>query len=187
MSDLALRLQHDGYRGLERDRAARRGAQTYATRLLGRRAVVLGGAAGAALFYDEEVVQRHGAVPPPLAWLLFGRGAVHGLDGEEHQQRKSLFLSMLGPADVAACAAEAGRRLEGAVQGWRGCTIRVHDELVVASAQPWSVGSGSTSTRTSPAASRAATPGSSTGSASREPPTHEPGRHACSPTGGPRP
>ena len=132
MSDLALRLQRSGYRGIERDRAARRGAQTYATRLLGRRAVVLGGAAGATLFYDEEAVQRHGAVPPPLAWLLFGRGAVHGLDDEEHQQRKSLFLSMLGPRDVAACAAEAGRRLEGAVPGWRGRTIRVHDELVAA-------------------------------------------------------
>jgi fatty-acid peroxygenase len=145
MSDLALRLLRDGYRAIEGDRADRGGGPTYATRLLGRRAVVLGGADGARLFYDEHAVRRAGAVPPPLAWLLFGRGAVHGLDDEEHRTRKQLFLDTVddaGATEVADVAADdlrirlrqaAGRRVDvhrllvesyaDAVLQWAGVTV----------------------------------------------------------------
>ena len=130
MSDLALMLLRHGYRAIERDRAERGGGPTYATRMLGRRAVVVSGDAGARLFYDEEVVQRAGAVPPPLAWLLFGRGAVHGLDGRGHRDRKELFLGRLSPEQVASCAGLARDRLERAARSWSGRRVHVHDELV---------------------------------------------------------
>lgn len=98
--------------------------------MLGRRAVVLGGERGARVFYDEDVVERKGAVPPPLAWLLFGRGAVHGLDDGEHQARKTMFLDLLGPAQVAVCADLAEQRLRTAVDGWGGRRIDLQNELV---------------------------------------------------------
>lgn len=130
VTDLGLRLLRHGYDAIERDRVHRSGAATYVSRMLGRRAVVLGGERGARVFYDEDVVERKGAVPPPLAWLLFGRGAVHGLDDGEHQARKTMFLDLLGPAQVAVCADLAEQRLRTAVDGWGGRRIDLQNELV---------------------------------------------------------
>ncbi|MFD7326374.1 cytochrome P450 [Streptomyces sp. NPDC059875] len=71
-------------------------------RLLGRPAVVLHGPGAVAFFYDARHVRRHGALPGPVLDTLFGRGAVHTLDGEEHRVRKALFLGELTePAAVA--------------------------------------------------------------------------------------
>ncbi len=132
MVDLAWGLWRNGYLAIALDRARRSGADSYVSRLLGRRAVVVHGAGGAELFYDERLVQREAAVPAPLAWLLFGRGAVHGLDGERHLDRKQLFLETLTPSQVAPCAEAVGRHLERAVQLWDGREVKVHPELVQA-------------------------------------------------------
>ncbi len=130
MTDLALGLLRHGYQAIGRDRVDRNGGPTFQTRLLGRRAVVLGGEPGAHFFYNEDLVERRGAVPPPLAWLLFGRGAVHGLDGDAHRQRKQLFLAQLAPEQVAAVAERAGRRLQTATTSWAGREVVVYNELV---------------------------------------------------------
>lgn len=135
MTDLGLRLLREGYAAIERDRHERRGDATYASRLLGRRAVVLSGTSGAELFYDEDVVERKGAVPPPLARLLFGRGAVHGLDGPEHRGRKDLFLRRLGPEQVASCAEAARAGLERALADSVGRELPLHPMLVQAYGQ----------------------------------------------------
>ena len=95
MTDLGFLLARHGYDAVARDRTARGGADTYVSRLLGRRTVVLGDPDGARAFYDESLARRAGAVPPPLAWLLFGRGAVHGMDGTDE-------ISIAGPTYVAA-------------------------------------------------------------------------------------
>ena len=132
MTDLALGLLRHGYLALERDRRRRAGTVSYVSRLLGRRAVVVGDADGARLFYDEDVVRRADAVPPPLGWLLFGRGAVHGLDGAAHRQRKQLFLDRLGPAEVGACARSAADNLRGALAARPGAEMAVFPALVSA-------------------------------------------------------
>lgn len=122
MSDLSLRLLRDGYAAVARDRAARGGGDPYVTRLLGRRTVVLRGPEGARAFYDEELVRRHRAVPPPLSWLLFGRGALHALDGSDHRTRKLLMLDLLDPDAIPPLVDDVTRRLEAAT---------ATDELVV--------------------------------------------------------
>ncbi|MGH3506537.1 MAG: hypothetical protein ACRDO2_04960 [Nocardioidaceae bacterium] len=43
-------------------------------------------------FYDERLVQRHGAVPEPVRSTLFGNVAVQSLDGAMHRARRGLFL-----------------------------------------------------------------------------------------------
>lgn len=113
--NLALRLRTDGYRALEHDRVAQGGHRTWETRLLGSRAVVVRGRDGVRLFYDESVVERHRAVPLPLAGLLFGPGAVHGLDDDAHRERKELFLDVLRPARTPEVALDAARRLAAAL------------------------------------------------------------------------
>ena len=134
MSDLLPRLLRHGYRAVAADRAARGVTETtgdaYASRLTGRRAVVLRGGDGARLFYDESVVRRKGAIPFPLRGLLFGNGAVHGLDDADHKARKAVFLDLLGAVRVAPVAASVAERLERRVGTWADRPVRLYDELV---------------------------------------------------------
>ena len=96
MTDLIVRLLREGYDAVARERATHLGdPDDFEARMLGRRAVVVRSEAGARAFYDESLVSREGAVPPPLAWLLFGRGALHGLDGPRHRDRKRLLLDVV--------------------------------------------------------------------------------------------
>src|SRR5829696_578810 len=129
-ADLGARLLRSGYTAIAEDRSARGGATTYTSRLMGRRALVLGDAAGARVFYDESLAVRRGAVPPPLARLLFGKGAVHGMDGEAHRDRKSLFTGALHPGQVASCADLVEAQLHHRVSRWGSDPVVVHDELV---------------------------------------------------------
>jgi fatty-acid peroxygenase len=130
MADLAWLLLRNGYDAVARDREARGGGADYESRLTGRHAVVVRSRAGARTFYDEAVVRRRDAVPPPLGWLLFGRGAVHGLDGAQHQERKELFLDWLTPDRLGPLTEAVEVALRAQVATWPGRRVRVHDELV---------------------------------------------------------
>jgi fatty-acid peroxygenase len=139
MADLAWRLWRDGYRALPEERARHDGADTFETRLLGRRALVVRGPAGARLFYDTSVIRRYDAIPAPLASLLFGAGAVHGLDDAEHAARKSMFLGLLTPERIAPLVTAVERELARRAARWRGRVV-VFDELVEvygAAVLPW--------------------------------------------------
>jgi fatty-acid peroxygenase len=132
MSDLALELFRHGYGALPRLWATYADDARYAqTTLLGHRAHVVRGHEGGRLFYDESVVQRAGAVPAPLRLVLFGRGAVHGLDGSQHRERKRLFLDVLTEERVAALGEDVARELAEHVHSWPGrVPFRMFDELV---------------------------------------------------------
>lgn len=132
--DLAAQLLRRGYLALPREHRDRGGADVFETSVLGRRAIVMRGRDGARMFYDPDVVEREGAVPAPLANLLFGRGAVHGTDGATHASRKRMFLDILDDGRVADLAATIGRDLERRVESWPGRTVVVFDE------QPGSAG-----------------------------------------------
>ncbi len=108
--------------------------------MLGRRAVVVRGREGARHFYDNDLVQREGAVPPPLAHLLFGRGAIHGTDDATHASRKRMFLDILTADRTEDLAVTVGRDLERRVESWPGREVVVFDELVEvygAAVQAW--------------------------------------------------
>ncbi len=126
--DLGLQLLRHGYLAVELDRRQRRGAATYASRMMGRRAVVLGTEQAARSFYDESFVKRAGAMPRPLKDLLFGRGAVHGLDGMDHRRRKDLMRDLVG--DDASLVEDVRRRLETTSDAWSGREVDLFDELV---------------------------------------------------------
>ena len=128
--DLAYRLWRDGYRALATERAAADGGDTFAGRLLGRRAVVTRGRAGAQLFYDTDLIERRRAVPAALADLLFGHGAVHGLDGDAHRRRKAMFLQILDEKSVADLVHRVGEGLRARLAAARGREVTLFDELV---------------------------------------------------------
>lgn len=130
MADLAWRLLRQGYDAVAADRVARGHRADFESRLLGRRAVVLRSPDGARAFYDESLVRRRDAIPAPLAWLLFGRGAIHGLDAPEHRDRKGMFLELLAPERLVPLVEAAEAELRAQVASWPGHKVEVYDELV---------------------------------------------------------
>src|SRR4051812_13937101 len=131
LSELTVRLLRDGYDAVSRLREANGGADWFTARMLGRRALVVRGEEGVRTFYDPELVTRKGAVPAPVRLLLFGPGAVHGLNGDAHARRKQIFLQTVDRPAVERLAEEVSLRLDEAAAGWRTeGTVRLFDELV---------------------------------------------------------
>jgi fatty-acid peroxygenase len=117
--DNTLPLVLEGYGWLP-NRRRRAGGDAVHTRLLGQRAVGLGGPEAARFFYDEEHVRRHKAIPGPVLSTLFGHGAVHTLDGETHRVRKALFLSLLTPDGIATLVEQTVVAWQVAIKAWSG-------------------------------------------------------------------
>lgn len=100
------------------------------TRLMGRPALLLHGPAAVEFFYDERHVLRHDALPGPVLDTLFGRGAVHTLDGDPHRVRKAVFVSLLmGPGPVQALTGLVEDHWERAVDGWQDREVVLFDEV----------------------------------------------------------
>ncbi|SDN76588.1 cytochrome P450 [Alkalicoccus daliensis] len=69
----------------------------FKTRIAGQKTICMAGEEAAEVFYDNDKFKRKGAIPKPLRMTLTGEGAIHGMDGEAHKQRKRMFLSMMTP------------------------------------------------------------------------------------------
>jgi fatty-acid peroxygenase len=136
-ADRTLDLIRTGYPWGERVRG---GAIAVPTRLLGRRAVVVGGPEGVRRFYDARL-RRKGSLPAAIRLLLFGPGTVHGLDDAEHRLRKALFLGVITPETVAALRARADREWASARDRWTAQSrVVLFDEAVqvlAAAVLPW--------------------------------------------------
>jgi fatty-acid peroxygenase len=131
--EIGLRLVRHGYEALDRLRLESGGADCFEARMLGRRALVVRGGGGVRKFYDPGLVTRKGAIPAPVRLLLFGRGAVHGLNGQEHHDRKQMFLRAVDPSLVARMSDDVARRLKARVVDWEARTsVPLFDELVEA-------------------------------------------------------
>lgn len=108
----------------------RAGGEPVVTRLMGRRTIVLDGPGAVEFFYDEQHVLREGALPGPVLDTLFGRGAVHTLDGDRHRVRKDLFVSLLmAEGGIAALTERFTARWPRAVAGWQGREVVLFDEM----------------------------------------------------------
>lgn len=93
-------------------------ADAFETRLLGKKAIVIGGEEAAKLFYDEDKMKREGAVPEPAKATLLGRGGVQQLDDEKHRNRKQLFMRLLSKDRVDIWAKHFEKQLLLAIQDW---------------------------------------------------------------------
>ncbi|MFI1189892.1 cytochrome P450 [Streptomyces californicus] len=130
MVDSTLPLLLHGYAWLP-DRRRRSGGAPVHTRLLGKKAVALHGPAAVRFFYDEQHIHRNDALPQPVIDTLFGRGAVHTLDGERHQVRKALFTGLLkDPSAVGGLTEHVSEHLERAWADWsRKKRVVLFDEM----------------------------------------------------------
>ena len=107
-----------GYGWLPDARRAR-GRRTVAARLGGLPVLGIEGPDAARFLYDEDHVRRSHAIPEPVQGTLFGKGAVHTLDGEAHRVRKAMFVSLLMDDDrIATLVKGATVAWDAAVPGW---------------------------------------------------------------------
>ncbi|MGY2067242.1 cytochrome P450 [Blastococcus sp. SYSU DS0619] len=113
-----LKLLAKGYAWLP-DERRRAGGRTVATRLGGMPAYGIEGPDAARFLYDEDHVRRSHAIPEPVQGTLFGKGAVHTLDGEMHRVRKAMFVALLMREDgIAALVQEATAAWREAAREW---------------------------------------------------------------------
>ncbi|MFH8487763.1 cytochrome P450 [Streptomyces longisporoflavus] len=120
MLDNTLALMIQGYAWLPDRRRRSRGAPVH-SRLMGKNAVAIHGPEAVRFFYDEDHVKRRDALPNPVLDTLFGRGAVHTLDGQEHRVRKDLFMSLLKDrGGLASLADHLAAQWDLARQRWAG-------------------------------------------------------------------
>jgi len=110
-------LVREGYAFLPNRRQAA-GSDVVDVRLLGRRVVAACGPSWARLFYDSDLFERHKAVPEPVRSTLFGKGAVHTLDGEPHRRRKQMFTSVLGPPGIGGLVDAVTAEWDDAARAW---------------------------------------------------------------------
>jgi fatty-acid peroxygenase len=115
-----LKLLAKGYAWLP-DERRRTGSRTVATRLGGMPAYGIEGPDAARFLYDEDHVRRSRAIPEPVQGTLFGKGAVHTLDGEQHRVRKAMFVALLMREEgIASLVKQATTAWDAAVVDWAG-------------------------------------------------------------------
>ncbi|NYJ04005.1 cytochrome P450 [Petropleomorpha daqingensis] len=115
--DDSLSLLTKGYGWLP-DRRRALGGRTVRARLAGMRAVALEGPDAVRFFYDEDHVRRSGALPEPVVGTLFGKGAVHTLDGHPHRVRKSMFVALLMGDGIGPLVERTTAAWDDAVTAW---------------------------------------------------------------------
>jgi fatty-acid peroxygenase len=117
--DQTLLIALKGYAWLP-DLRRRTNGRPVAIRVMGQRAVAIGGPEAARFFYGDGNLERHTALPHPVVATLFGRGAVHTLDGPAHRHRKAMFVDLLTGDGIDRLAELAEEEFEVAARRWRG-------------------------------------------------------------------
>lgn len=115
-----LQLLTKGYGWLP-DKRRQLGRRTVPTRLGGLKVLAIEGPEAARFLYDEAHVRRAHAIPEPVQGTLFGKGAVHTLDGEMHRVRKAMFIGLLMREDgIDSLVRQATDAWDTAAAEWAG-------------------------------------------------------------------
>jgi fatty-acid peroxygenase len=117
--DQSLLIALKGYAWLP-DVRRRTNGRPAPMRVMGQRAIAIGGPEAARFFYADGNLERHTALPHPVVATLFGRGAVHTLDGPAHRHRKAMFVDLLTGDGIDRLAEMADEEFEVAARRWRG-------------------------------------------------------------------
>lgn len=138
LRDSSPRLLLDGYDFWPRLRQ-KQGSDTVRTRLMGSPVACVYGEEAARFFYTEPSLERSTALPELVVGSLFGRGAVHTLDGAQHQSRKSLFTSLLDAQAVADISSQVRNEWDRtiAARGSVNDLFTETSEMLVSAACEW--------------------------------------------------
>lgn len=115
--DNSLSLMREGYMYISNRRHSFN-SNIFKTRLLGKEAICMVGKDAAEVFYDNEKFIRHNVAPNRAIQTLFGKNSVQTLDGEEHQHRKAMLMSMMTSDKLEKLMTIAHKQWELALDKW---------------------------------------------------------------------
>ncbi|MFC2947469.1 cytochrome P450 [Virgibacillus sediminis] len=115
--DHSFALMREGYNFIP-DRRRSFQSDIFETRLLGRRAICMGGKEAAELFYDNDKFKRSGAAPGMVRKTLLGDKSVQNLDGDMHYNRKKMFMSLMTTDRLAVMDQITTEQWEAALDRW---------------------------------------------------------------------
>src|SRR5690554_4559072 len=116
--DSTLALLSYGYQFISK-KCEHLGSDIFETRIALQKVICMQGEEAARIFYDEEKFKRKKATPKFVQKTLFGEGGVQGLDGENHRQRKDLFMSLMSKESVSGLMDTLRKELENSVEKWQ--------------------------------------------------------------------
>jgi fatty-acid peroxygenase len=115
--DHSLSLLREGYMYILNRRHSFN-SDIFETRLLGKKAICMGGKEAAEVFYDTEKFKRKNAAPNRVMQTLFGKNGVQALDGQIHKHRKDMFMSIMSPNELKKLTDITKKQWEIAVDKW---------------------------------------------------------------------
>lgn len=115
--DHSLSLMREGYMYILNRRRSFN-SDVFETRLLGKKAICMGGKEAAEVFYDPEKFQRKGAAPNRAIQTLFGKNGVQALDGKTHKHRKEMFMSIMSRDELSRLTEITKKQWEVAIAEW---------------------------------------------------------------------
>lgn len=115
--DHSLNLMREGYMYISNRRHSFH-SDIFETRLLGKKAICMGGKEAAELFYDTAKFKRKGATPQRVVESFFGENSVQTLDGDAHRHRKDMLMSVMTPDKLEKLIHIAEKQWEAAVDKW---------------------------------------------------------------------
>ncbi|MFD1706310.1 cytochrome P450 [Siminovitchia sediminis] len=122
--DHSVSLMREGYMYILNRRKSFQ-SNVFETRLLGQKAICMGGKNAAELFYDQEKFKRKGAAPKRVQETLFGKQGVQTLDDNQHLNRKEMFMSLMSEENTKKFIDIHRTDWKKAVEEWTG-----KDEIV---------------------------------------------------------
>ncbi|GAA0430157.1 MAG: cytochrome P450 [Bacillota bacterium] len=115
--DHTLSLIREGYRYILNRRQIF-SCDIFETRLVGKKAICMGGKEAAEIFYDNEKFKRKDAAPNRAVQTLFGKNGVQALDGQAHRQRKEMFMSIMSSNELDRLTGIIRKQWKLAVDKW---------------------------------------------------------------------
>lgn len=116
--DHSLSLMREGYLYILNRRHSF-SSEIFETRLLGKKAICMGGKEAAEVFYDTEKFKREDAAPNRVVQTLFGKNGVQALDGQDHKHRKEMFMSIMSPKGLQSLKDITNKQWKLALSKWQ--------------------------------------------------------------------
>lgn len=115
--DNSLALFLEGYLFLP-NRFQRYLTDIFKTRLFWEDVICMRGEEAAKVFYDTSRFERKNAAPKRVLKTLFGENGVQGLDGADHKNRKSMFMSLMKPERLKVLADMTREQWDACSRKW---------------------------------------------------------------------
>ncbi|WP_339227431.1 cytochrome P450 [Oceanobacillus sp. FSL K6-2867] len=116
--DHSISLMREGYMYILNRRHSFN-SEIFETRLLGKKAICMGGEAAAEIFYDTEKFKRKDAAPNRVIQTLFGKNGVQALDGQNHKHRKEMFMSIMSTEGLQSLKDITNKQWKLAISKWQ--------------------------------------------------------------------